>query len=81
MVGPAHAGAAVRSSACCWSIRRPSPSITSERDRGAIDLLLVTDLTAKEFIFGKLGGIFYNVKEMILRADRCCAAICGTSGR
>jgi ABC-type transport system involved in multi-copper enzyme maturation permease subunit len=41
-------------------------SITSERDRGAIDLLLVTDLTAKEFIFGKLGGIFYNVKEMIL---------------
>ena len=40
-------------------------SITTERDRGAIDLLLVTDLTAKEFIFGKLGGIFYNVKEMI----------------
>ncbi len=41
-------------------------SITSERDRGAIDLLLVTDLTAKEFIFGKLGGVFYNAKEMIL---------------
>ena len=41
-------------------------SVTTERDRGAIDLLLVTDLTAKEFIFGKLGGIFYNVKEMIL---------------
>ena len=41
-------------------------SITSERDSRAIDLLLVTDLTAKEFIFGKLGGIFYNVKEMVL---------------
>ncbi len=41
-------------------------AITSERDRGAIDLLLVTDLTAKEFIFGKLGGVFYNVKEMVL---------------
>jgi ABC-type transport system involved in multi-copper enzyme maturation permease subunit len=41
-------------------------SITSERDSRAIDLLLVTDLTAKEFIFGKLGGIFYNVKEMVV---------------
>jgi ABC-type transport system involved in multi-copper enzyme maturation permease subunit len=41
-------------------------SITTERDSRAIDLLLVTDLTAKEFIFGKLGGIFYNVKEMVL---------------
>jgi len=47
-------------------------SITSERDRGAIDLLLVTDLTAKEFIFGKLGGIFYNVKEMVLVPVALC---------
>jgi ABC-type transport system involved in multi-copper enzyme maturation permease subunit len=35
-------------------------SITSERDSGALDLLLVTDLSPKEFIFGKLGGICYN---------------------
>jgi ABC-2 family transporter protein len=35
-------------------------AITSERDTGALDLLLVTDLTPKEFIFGKLGGILYN---------------------
>ena len=31
-------------------------SITSERDVGALDLLLVTDLTPKEFIFGKLAA-------------------------
>jgi ABC-type transport system involved in multi-copper enzyme maturation permease subunit len=41
-------------------------AITSERDTGALDLLLVTDLTPKEFIFGKLGGILYNTKEYIL---------------
>jgi ABC-type transport system involved in multi-copper enzyme maturation permease subunit len=41
-------------------------AITSERDTGALDLLLVTDLTAKEFIFGKLGGIAYNTKEYLL---------------
>jgi ABC-type transport system involved in multi-copper enzyme maturation permease subunit len=41
-------------------------SITSERDTGALDLLLVTDLTAKEFIFGKLGGIAYNTKEYLI---------------
>ena len=27
---------------------------------------MVTDLTPKEIIFGKLGGVFYNAKEMIL---------------
>jgi ABC-type transport system involved in multi-copper enzyme maturation permease subunit len=41
-------------------------AITSERDTGALDLLLVTDLTPKEFIYGKLGGICYNVKEYLL---------------
>ena len=41
-------------------------SLTNERDARALDLLLVTDLTPKEIIFGKLGGIFYNAKEMIL---------------
>jgi ABC-type transport system involved in multi-copper enzyme maturation permease subunit len=35
-------------------------AITSERDLGALDLLLVTDLTPREFIFGKLWGILYN---------------------
>ncbi len=41
-------------------------SLTGERDLKALDLLLVTDLTPKEIVFGKLGGIFYNAKEMIL---------------
>jgi len=41
-------------------------SITSERDGKALDLLLVTDLSPREFIFGKLGGILYNTKEFIL---------------
>jgi ABC-type transport system involved in multi-copper enzyme maturation permease subunit len=41
-------------------------AITSERDTGALDLLLVTDLSPKEFIFGKLAGIVYNTKEFLL---------------
>jgi hypothetical protein len=41
-------------------------AITSERDGGALDLLLVTDLTPQEFIFGKLLGILYNTKEYLL---------------
>ncbi len=41
-------------------------ALTSERDTGALDLLLVTELTPKEFIYGKLYGVLYNSKEMIL---------------
>jgi ABC-type transport system involved in multi-copper enzyme maturation permease subunit len=41
-------------------------AITSERDGRQLDLLLVTDLTPKEFIFGKLGGVLYNTKEYVL---------------
>jgi ABC-type transport system involved in multi-copper enzyme maturation permease subunit len=41
-------------------------AITSERDGGALDLLLVTDLSPREFIFGKLLGIAYNTKEYLL---------------
>jgi hypothetical protein len=41
-------------------------AITSERDVGALDLLLVTDLTPDEFVFGKLLGILYNTKEFLL---------------
>lgn len=40
-------------------------SITSERDAKALDLLLVTDITPKEFVFGKLAGVLFNTKEMI----------------
>ncbi len=41
-------------------------SVTGERDGLAIDLLLVTDLSPKEFVFGKLLGVLYVGKEMIL---------------
>jgi ABC-type Na+ efflux pump permease subunit len=41
-------------------------AITSERDSRALDLLLVTDLSPREIVFGKLLGAFYNAKEMVL---------------
>ncbi|QDU88312.1 ABC-2 family transporter protein [Pirellulimonas nuda] len=47
-------------------------SITGERDAKALDLLLATDLTPKEIIFGKLAGAFYNAKEMILLPIALC---------
>lgn len=40
-------------------------ALTSERDTGALDLLLVTELEPRQFIYGKLHGIMYNTKEMI----------------
>ena len=54
-------------------------AITSERDTGALDLLLVTDLTAHEFIFGKLLGIAYNTKEYLF-PPLILAAIFGLYG-
>jgi hypothetical protein len=41
-------------------------SITSERDLGSLDLLMITDLSPREFIFGKVFGILYNAKEFII---------------
>ncbi len=41
-------------------------SLTGERDGLALDLLLVTDIRPAEFIFGKLLGVLYVGKEMIL---------------
>jgi hypothetical protein len=41
-------------------------ALTNERDAQALDLLLVTDLSPKEIVFGTLGGAFYNAKEMVL---------------
>jgi len=50
-------------------------SLTNERDLRALDLLLVTDLSPKEIIFGKLGGVFYNSKEMILLPIGLCIVL------
>ncbi|RIK80954.1 MAG: hypothetical protein DCC67_08565 [Planctomycetota bacterium] len=50
-------------------------SLTNERDSRALDLLLVTDLTPKEIIFGKLGGVLYNAKEMIVLPALLCVGL------
>jgi len=47
-------------------------ALTAERDARALDLLLVTDLTPREFIFGKLAGALYNTKEMVLLPMALC---------
>lgn len=41
-------------------------SITNERDLKALELLLVTDLSPREFVFGKLGGIFFNTGIIVM---------------
>lgn len=51
-------------------------SLTSERDGQALDLLLVSDLSAKEIVFGKLGGVFYNAKEMVVLPVLLCGYLC-----
>lgn len=41
-------------------------SLTGERDAKSLDLLLASDLTAPELILGKLWGVLWNTREMIL---------------
>lgn len=41
-------------------------SITTERDGRALDLLMVTDISPKEFLFGKLLGVLYVALDMVL---------------
>lgn len=51
-------------------------ALSTERDGKTLDLLLVTDLLPREFILGKLAGIFYNTKEMVLLPILVCLALC-----
>jgi hypothetical protein len=53
-------------------------AITSERDGRALDLLLVTDISPKEFIFGKIWGVFYNTKEMLVLPIGLCVYLLWT---
>ena len=55
-------------------------AVSTERDAKTLDLLLVTDLTPKEFIFGKLGGVFYNAKEMVVLPLRAVVTYGGSGG-
>lgn len=41
-------------------------AITNERDGRSLDLLLATDLTPREFILGKLGGVFWVTRLMVI---------------
>ncbi len=41
-------------------------ALTTERDAKTLELLLVTDVTAKEFIYGKIGGVLYNMREALI---------------
>ena len=50
-------------------------SVTNERDGLSLDLLLVTDLTPVEFVFGKLGGVFWITKEMVLLPMFLCLVL------
>ena len=47
-------------------------SITNERDGRALDLLRVTDLSPKEFLFGKLFGVAFVVLDIILLPVLMC---------
>ncbi len=47
-------------------------SITTERDGRALDLLRVTDISPKEFLFGKLGGVLFVAIDMILLPILMC---------
>lgn len=41
-------------------------SITTERDGRALDLLMVTDISPKEFLFGKIGGVAIVAADMAI---------------
>ena len=55
-------------------------SITNERDEQALDLLLVTDITPREFVFGKLLGVLWITKEMVLAPIISVMALCWFGG-
>jgi hypothetical protein len=48
-------------------------SITNERDGQALDLLLVTQITPAQFLIGKLVGVLYVTKEMVILPLVLCA--------
>jgi ABC-type transport system involved in multi-copper enzyme maturation permease subunit len=50
-------------------------SITGERDRGCLDLLLVSDLEPGEFIWGKLWGVLGAAREMVLLPLLLCGLL------
>ncbi len=53
-------------------------SITTERDRGALDLLLVSDLEPAEFVWGKLLGVLVVAREIVLLPLFLCVVLVAT---
>lgn len=47
-------------------------SITNERDGNSLEILLVTDLTPKEFVLGKMFGVLYVTSFMVLAPFALC---------
>ena len=50
-------------------------SVTTERDRGTLDLLLVSDLEPGEFVWGKLLGVLAAAREIVLLPLVLCLAL------
>ena len=50
-------------------------SVTTERDRGSLDLLLVSDLEPGEFVWGKLLGVLAVAREIVLLPLVLCGAL------
>jgi ABC-type transport system involved in multi-copper enzyme maturation permease subunit len=50
-------------------------SITSERDRGSFDLLLVSDLEPGEIVWGKLLGVLGAAREIVVLPLVACGAL------
>jgi ABC-type transport system involved in multi-copper enzyme maturation permease subunit len=50
-------------------------SVTVERDRGTLDLLLVSDLEPEEFVWGKLLGVIAAAREMVVLPLILCVAL------
>jgi ABC-type transport system involved in multi-copper enzyme maturation permease subunit len=50
-------------------------SVTSERDRGTLDLLLVSDLEPVEFVWGKLLGVIAAAREIAVLPLALCIAL------
>ncbi len=47
-------------------------SVTNEWDGGALDLLLVTEITPSQFLLGKICGVLYVTKEMVIAPLLLC---------
>jgi ABC-type transport system involved in multi-copper enzyme maturation permease subunit len=55
-------------------------AITNERDGRSLDLLLATDLSAREFVLGKLGGVFWVTKPMVVLPVLLCIYLWWSGG-